>query len=794
MIKQGKSKDTAVLRTLINTQAQNFATKRLLKDLNIIEKESISTMGVSARLLEHDLFIWHANIRGPVGDPYEGGIFHFELLTPESYPHQPPKINLFTELLHQNVFGIQICLDLLQPRKPEDKDKYAYTIQSILLQLSAFLFEEQITEKKEKQHAQIKKAVQAANNFKCTTKNCKHGGKLSLWPQFNNKESEEQQFINKQTEQELLEQQFICFHTKLSYRKPQSPQFDDETKMKQESCLGILLDVSKVPRTGSIKQAVPSLDYVSIQTFLNESLKWDSLNLTYTHWLPLYFGKTDNKKRVLHLLQRSLSMIMTNNTKRFKPEFVLEVFPNITQSIVHAMMAEKTHASIRCLRVLAQVHALWLLQIPELADEKLDGAISATKRVEITFKQQSTSFQMGCFQYIYLTYVVQTLKTQKEILERFDKNYCLLTTGIENGIQEKVFEAFKRVVNYEAFYEFNGQEKKSIEELNQLLKQAVKNSKEKKYHGTVKEMNQLPSAIEQVKQFKKKNSNLQDFYVITKEELDKKQFKYNIEAKQNIDWKQELIKRWDWIEELLKLNPELNATELAQQANMRTLNGFGLKPDDRLYNKIETLRNQYHKVQYQTDFPQHNWQQLYMKLDFEQFLIQFDQYCFIRILYITAALEQFTKLIRLTLTGLDQSGSIIFPKKAAKSFCKGLNNLSKQQNNLQFLEIIKLGFSGNQIEITESIFGVLTLFANQLRSLTIENTDLLTLSNAAKTVGAIITSFRHLEFLNLKGSIRNANIAKEITDGLMRAKQLVTVDLSQIIQQQKRDQHQQFII
>ena len=47
---------------------------------------------------------------------------------------------------------------------------------------------------------------------------------------------------------------------------------------------------------------------------------------------------------------------------------------------------------------------------------------------------------------------------------------------------------------------------------------------------------------------------------------------------------------------------------------------------------------------------------------------------------------------------------------------------------------------------------------------------MLTFSNAAKTVGAIITSFRHLEFLNLKGSIRNANIAKEITDGLMRAK------------------------
>jgi hypothetical protein len=54
------------------------------------------------------------------------------------------------------------------------------------------------------------------------------------------------------------------------------------------------------------------------------------MNQIYTHWLPLYFGKTDNKQRVLELGRRSLSMIMTNHTKRFKPEYVLEIFPRIT--------------------------------------------------------------------------------------------------------------------------------------------------------------------------------------------------------------------------------------------------------------------------------------------------------------------------------------------------------------------------------------------------------------------------------------------------------------------------------
>jgi len=97
--------------------------------------------------------------------------------------------------------------------------------------------------------------------------------------------------------------------------------------------LGILLNVSKVPRSGMLKQVMPSHDYLSVKAFINEGIKWDSLNNTYTHWLPLFFGATDNKERALHLCERAISMIMTNNTRRFKPEMVLEVFPKITHTI-----------------------------------------------------------------------------------------------------------------------------------------------------------------------------------------------------------------------------------------------------------------------------------------------------------------------------------------------------------------------------------------------------------------------------------------------------------------------------
>ena len=39
---------------------------------------------------------------------------------------------------------------------------------------------------------EIKKAVKEANSFKCSI--CKHGGKLSLWPTFDKKETNMKEF------------------------------------------------------------------------------------------------------------------------------------------------------------------------------------------------------------------------------------------------------------------------------------------------------------------------------------------------------------------------------------------------------------------------------------------------------------------------------------------------------------------------------------------------------------------------------------------------------------------------
>ena len=76
MKKRGRSTDQALLRTAVNKKMQTFSHKRLTKDLEEIEAEKIPTVGVTARPLEQDLFVWHGNVRGPEGTLYEGGVFH----------------------------------------------------------------------------------------------------------------------------------------------------------------------------------------------------------------------------------------------------------------------------------------------------------------------------------------------------------------------------------------------------------------------------------------------------------------------------------------------------------------------------------------------------------------------------------------------------------------------------------------------------------------------------------------------------------------------------------------------
>ena len=95
----------SVIKTMADKDAMTFATRRLLHDFKEMMTCKIPTVGVSAFPLDHSLFEWACNILGPEGTMYEGGVFHFHLHFPTTYPHHPPVVQVRSSFPHPSLDG-----------------------------------------------------------------------------------------------------------------------------------------------------------------------------------------------------------------------------------------------------------------------------------------------------------------------------------------------------------------------------------------------------------------------------------------------------------------------------------------------------------------------------------------------------------------------------------------------------------------------------------------------------------------------------------------------------------------
>lgn len=76
---------------------------------------SIFYLGVKVIINESDATDIQAEIEGPVGTPYQGGLFRCKLAVENDFPANPPKGYFITKIFHPNVSEKgEICVNTLK--------------------------------------------------------------------------------------------------------------------------------------------------------------------------------------------------------------------------------------------------------------------------------------------------------------------------------------------------------------------------------------------------------------------------------------------------------------------------------------------------------------------------------------------------------------------------------------------------------------------------------------------------------------------------------------------------------
>lgn len=665
--KRAANKEVALLRTLATKEAQPYSLRRLIKDLREIEENKIPTVGVAARPQHGNMYLWHANLRGPEGTPYEGGVFHLTMTFSTKYPDEPPIIRLSTPIPHPNVFGSELCLDMLEKNRKVLYQGWtsAYSVLSILIQLQSFLFETPVDYKKHRKA--YTDAVRQANEL--VIEDIGHNGPLSPWPPFISREVENnlENYKIKKTEKELIYEELVCFHTKLSIA---------------ETHLGVGLLVSRFPRTGNIRAAEPTLDLISLKAFMKEGIRTALDNSRFTHWIPLYFGL--NEAAVIYLARKSLGMICKGSTRKFEPKFIVEVFPKMMVTLVVSMMEHKEYISLKALRMFFHFYrlfvllldknpelyteidnslesfkndeksrektgtpnlgdmlskltvskkykwsdiigpyleeqmdrqVLWMLKlIPELETMKDDTKLD-NDRINASFKSTLVGYHLTLFYSIFIDKIVHREgRSREQLLKSADDMYGRLTQTEEELIQRYCKE-INKVNDYYGYFKMLGIPFPSKKELFEAIKKSIVNSARKKYHGPAEELDPLPENNVMIEEYRKTLPYPLDSL--------KKEGKFPDSS--DPIWKKAAVSRFPWIADYVEVQTPKEAftpTTLASISDKMKTSGMQVSS----YNQAKTtiMSNEFYKLLEMTSYPEYSpnmtWMELYLKLDFEYYM------------------------------------------------------------------------------------------------------------------------------------------------------------------------------
>ncbi|BAT85025.1 ubiquitin-conjugating enzyme E2 22 [Vigna umbellata] len=87
--------------------------KQLAKELKNLDESPPE--GIKVVVNDDDFSTIFADMEGPVGTPYENGVFRMKLLLSHDFPHSPPKGFFLTKIFHPNIANNgEICVNTLK--------------------------------------------------------------------------------------------------------------------------------------------------------------------------------------------------------------------------------------------------------------------------------------------------------------------------------------------------------------------------------------------------------------------------------------------------------------------------------------------------------------------------------------------------------------------------------------------------------------------------------------------------------------------------------------------------------
>ena len=112
---------------------------RLMREMSLLSKDP--PPGVAAYTPDSDITKIRAQLTGPEGSPFEGGIFLLTVNITGRYPFEPPRCRFLTPLYHPNIdSGGRICLDTLKS-PPAGSWSPAVSLPSLLLSIRSLMAE-----------------------------------------------------------------------------------------------------------------------------------------------------------------------------------------------------------------------------------------------------------------------------------------------------------------------------------------------------------------------------------------------------------------------------------------------------------------------------------------------------------------------------------------------------------------------------------------------------------------------------------------------------------------------------